>query len=118
MSDAALIRATRYSAVCGHSARKFARDEVIPSIGTLLGEFVFFQSGLVRGFDPGPTISPCGRLCYARFEAWIVVENIVKFQTLRLDRQYPTARPQVRLRLCLFTEVDRPFLLQRRNACN
>ena len=36
------------------SARKFARNEVIPSIGTLLREFVLFQSGLFRGFDPGP----------------------------------------------------------------
>ena len=41
------------------SARKFARNEVIPSIGTLLREFVLFQSGLFRGFDPGPPIGPC-----------------------------------------------------------
>src|ERR1700726_4182021 len=77
------------------SARKFARNEVIPSIGTLLREFVLFQSGLFRGFDPGPPIGPCGRFCYPRSEAGVVRQNIVKLEALRLDGQYPTARPQV-----------------------
>src|SRR5580700_2516894 len=58
------------------SAGKFAGDDVVPTIGTLLGEIVLFQSGLVRSFDPGSAIGPGGRLRGPRLETGIVGQNV------------------------------------------
>src|SRR5262249_34723640 len=77
------------SSCCSRSGREFARDDLIPLIGTLGRERVFIKPDIVGGFPARLAVAVRDRLWDARREARVANEHISHGLALRLHRLYP-----------------------------